>query len=70
MAAPTHQDGRQSTTGSLNAEVVLNDGETMLGALPFDTGGITKMAAESADNTFTMPDAERIKTSRSEPWAR
>ena len=34
---------------------VLNDGETMLGALPFDTEGITKMAAESADDTFTMP---------------
>jgi pimeloyl-ACP methyl ester carboxylesterase len=34
---------------------VLKDGETMLGALPGDTTIFTKMAAESADNTFTIP---------------
>jgi pimeloyl-ACP methyl ester carboxylesterase len=34
---------------------VLNDGETALELLPFDTAPYTRMAAESADNTFTIP---------------
>jgi pimeloyl-ACP methyl ester carboxylesterase len=34
---------------------VLNDGETTLELLPFDTEPYTRMAAESADNTFTIP---------------
>ena len=34
---------------------VLNDGDTTLELLPFDTEPYTRMAAESADNTFTIP---------------